>query len=66
MQLDWAAPVTDQLYATVCFVRLSRLHVHYVSRGESVANLHVMRWLDAQSTQIPEGNVRRMTTWLYS
>ncbi len=43
---------------------LSRASFYYEPRGESAANLRLMRLLDEQYTRTPFYGIRRMTAWL--
>ena len=45
---------------------LSRSTYYYLSHGESLENLHLMRLLDEQYTETPYYGIRRMTAWLRS
>jgi len=43
---------------------LSRSSLYYVAKGESEENLHLMRMIDEEYTQMPYYGVAKMTAWL--
>ena len=61
--IEWEDPWLS-VSRQCALVGIARSSVYYVRRGESAANLGLMRLLDEQYTRTPFYGRRRMTEWL--